>query len=150
MKSTKVEGDAAKDKLRRRYKSFKTRMSQLKSDRVLEMFANAITTSFDPHTSYFSKTTYDNFLIQMALNLEGIGASLQSEDGVTVIKRIVPGGAADKEGSLKVEDRVVSVGQSTDDDAEMIDVIDMNLDDVVKMIRGKAGHRRSAWNHASR
>ena len=139
LKSTKVEGDAAKDKLRRRYKSFKTRMSQLKSDRVLEMFANAITTSFDPHTSYFSKTTYDNFLIQMALNLEGIGASLQSEDGVTVIKRIVPGGAADKEGSLKVEDRVVSVGQSTDDDAEMIDVIDMNLDDVVKMIRGKAG-----------
>lgn len=138
LKATKVEGDEAKEKLRRRYRSFQTRMSQLKSDRVLEMFANAITNSLDPHTSYFSRTTYENFQISMSLKLEGIGASLQSEDGITVVKRIVPGGAADKEGSLKVEDRIVSVGQG-EDDGEMVDVIDMNLDDVVKMIRGKAG-----------
>ena len=138
LKATKVEGDEAKEKLKRRYKSFKSRMSQFKSERVLEMFVNAITTSYDPHTSYFSKTTYENFQISMSLKLEGIGASLQSEDGVTVIKRIVPGGAADKEGSLKVEDRIVSVGQGEQGD-ELIDVIDMNLDDVVKMIRGKAG-----------
>lgn len=138
LKGTKVEGDDAKEKLKRRYRAFKNRMRQLKSDRVLELFANAITTSYDPHTSYFSKTTYENFQISMKLNLEGIGASLQSEDGVTVIKRIVPGGAADKEGSLKVEDRIVSVGQGIEE-GDLIDVIDMNLDDVVKLIRGKAG-----------
>ena len=138
LKATKVEGDEAKEKLRRRYRSFKSRMTQVKSERVLEMFVNAITTSYDPHTSYFSKTTYENFQISMSLKLEGIGASLQSEDGVTVIKRIVPGGAADREGSLKVEDRIVSVGQGKEE-GELIDVIDMNLDDVVKMIRGKAG-----------
>lgn len=138
LKASKTEGEEAKEKLRRRYRSFKNRMGQLKSDRVLEMFANAITTSYDPHTTYFSKTTYENFQISMKLQLEGIGASLQSEDGVTVIKRIVPGGAADKEGSLKVEDRIVSVGQGVDE-SEMIDVIDMNLDEVVKLIRGKAG-----------
>lgn len=139
LKSTEVEGDEAKDKLKRRYRALKNRMNQLKSERVLELFVNAITTSYDPHTSYLSKTTYENFRIQMKLNLEGIGASLQSEDGLTVIKRIVPGGAADKEGSLKVEDRIVSVGQGADTKGEMIDVLDMNLDDVVKMIRGKAG-----------
>ncbi|MEE2643237.1 MAG: carboxy terminal-processing peptidase [Planctomycetota bacterium] len=138
LKATKVEGNEARDKLRRRYRAFQKRMSQFKSDRVLEMFANAITTSYDPHTSYFSKTTYENFQISMSLKLEGIGASLQSEDGITVIKRIVPGGAADKEGSLKVEDRIVSVGQGKDE-GELVDVIDMNLDDVVKLIRGKAG-----------
>ena len=51
-------------------------------------------------------------MIQMRLNLEGIGASLQSEDGVTVVKRIVPS-AADRNGKLNVEDRIVSVGQVT-------------------------------------
>lgn len=139
LKATKVEGEEAKEKLRRRYRSFSSRMHQMKSDRVLEMFANAITTSYDPHTSYFSRSTYENFQIQMSLKLEGIGASLQSEDGITVIKRIVPGGAAEKEGTLQLEDRIVSVGEGSDENGELVDVIDMNLDDVVKMIRGEAG-----------
>jgi carboxyl-terminal processing protease len=112
-------------------------MHQFDEEEIVEMFISALTTSFDPHSSYFSPTTYENFMIQMRLNLEGIGASLQSEDGLTVVKRIVPGGAAAKEGSLKVEDKIVSVGQGPD--GEMEDIADMKLDDVVKQIRGKAG-----------
>jgi carboxyl-terminal processing protease len=50
---------------------------------------------------------------------------------------VIPGGAADKTGELKPEDRIVSVGQGAD--GEMVDVSDMNLDDVVALIRGKAG-----------
>jgi carboxyl-terminal processing protease len=72
----------------------------------------------------------------MRLNLEGIGAALQMVDGYTVISKIIPGGAADKQGKLKPEDRIVSVGN---DKGEMVDVIDMKLNDVVDMIRGKAG-----------
>ena len=137
LKAEKTEGDEAKDKLRRRYSSFAKRMKQFDAEDVTEIFLTSLTTAYDPHSTYFSKTTYENFLIQMRLNLEGIGASLQSEDGVTVIKRIVPGGAADKAGTIKVEDKIVSVGQG--ETGEMVDVADMKLDDVVGMIRGKAG-----------
>ena len=113
-------------------------MRQTDTQDVVEMYMSAITTSFDPHTSYMSKETFENFLISLRLSLEGIGATLQgTDDGYTVIKRIVPGGAADKQGDLKVEDKIVAVGQG--ETGEMIDVTGMKLDDVVKRIRGKKG-----------
>lgn len=128
-----------KDRLKKRYKSYARRMHQTDNSDIVEMFITSITTSFDPHTSYMSNETFENFMIQMRLQLEGIGATLQSseDDGYTVIKRIVPGGAADKQGDLKVEDKIVAVGQDTE--GEMNDVTGLKLDDVVKQIRGKAG-----------
>ena len=75
------------------------------------MYLTSLTTSFDPHTDYMSPSTSKNFNIMMQLKLEGIGASLQSVDGYTVVKQIIPGGAADKEGHLKLEDKIVGVGE---------------------------------------
>ena len=128
-----------KERLRKRYRSYAKRMHQTDNDDVVEMFITSITTSFDPHTSYMSSDTFENFMIQMRLQLEGIGATLQAseDDGYTVIKRIVVGGAADKQGDLKVEDKIVAVGQN--EEGEMVDVTGMKLDDVVELIRGKAG-----------
>ena len=128
-----------KDRLRKRYRSYAKRMHQTDNDDVVEMFITSITTSFDPHTSYMSSDTFENFMIQMRLQLEGIGATLQAseDDGYTIIKRIVAGGAADKQGELKVEDKITAVGQGNQ--GEMVDVTGMKLDDVVEMIRGKAG-----------
>ena len=83
---------------RPRYHSFAKRMHQTDSDELLEMYLNAFTTSFDPHTNYMSPDTQKNFDIAMSLELEGIGASLKNEDGYTVVKKIIPGGAADKDG----------------------------------------------------
>ena len=132
-----AEGQEAIDKLARRYHSFAKRMHQIDGDELLEMYLNAFTTSFDPHTDYMSPDTQNNFDIAMSLKLEGIGASLQSEDGYTVVKKIIPGGAADKDKRIKPEDKIVGVGQGAD--GEMFDVIDMKLQDVVKLIRGKQG-----------
>jgi carboxyl-terminal processing protease len=124
----------ARDRLTRRYHSFAKRMHQTNSEELLEMYLNSFTTSFDPHTDYMSPDTYKNFEIAMSLELEGIGASLMSEDGYTVVKQIIAGGAADKDGRLQIEDKIVGVGQ--DGEGEMIDVVDMKLNDVVKLIRG--------------
>ena len=112
-------------------------MHQFSSDDLLEMYLSAITTAYDPHTTYMSPSSLENFHISMKLKLEGIGAALMMNDGYTVVTKVIPGGAADKNGKLQPEDRIVSVGQGTD--GEMVDVVDMNLNDVVKMIRGKAG-----------
>jgi len=73
----------------------------------------------------------------MRLQLDGIGASLRSEDGHTTIAELVLGGAADKDGRLQKKDRIVGVGQGAGGEIE--DVVDMNLNEVVKRIRGKRG-----------
>ena len=139
MSNEKAATTDPKERLNNRYKSYARRMHQIDNSDIVEMFISSITTSFDPHTSYMSSETFENFMISMRLQLEGIGATLQAseDDGYTVIKRIVPGGAADSQGDLKVEDKIVAVGQGKD--GEMMDVTGMKLDDVVKQIRGTAG-----------
>ncbi|MEL7497149.1 MAG: carboxy terminal-processing peptidase [Planctomycetota bacterium] len=148
----KKKKDSPEEQLRKRYRSFARRMHQMDTEDVVERYLTAITTSFDPHTSYMSKRTFDNFIIIMGLELEGIGATLQAtDDGYTVVKNIVKGGAAARQGDLKVEDKIVAVGQGEEDGSntdkelnarhgsDFVDVTGMKLDDVVAMIRGKAG-----------
>ena len=136
-KKDKIEGQAARDKLSRRYHSFAKRMHQMDNEELLEMYLTSFTTAFDPHTSYMAPRTLENFEIIMKLQLEGIGASLQAEDGYTKVHKIIPGGAAAKDGRLKVGDRIVGVGQGKD--GEIVDVVDVKLSDVVTLIRGPKG-----------
>jgi len=132
-----VEGQEAIEKLQKRYHSFARRMHQTDGEELLEMYLTSLTSSFDPHTTYMSPSTLENFEIQMRLELEGIGAALRSEDGYVVVQKIIPGGAADKQGELHVGDKIVGVGQG--EDGEIVDAVDMKLTDVVKMIRGPRG-----------
>ncbi len=136
-KAEKVEGEEAVKKLHRRYQLLAKRMHQIDENDLLEMYVSALTSSYDPHTTYMSKTSYDDFNIHMRLELEGIGASLKYEDGNTIVKELIPGGAAEKDGQLKPEDRVTAVAQG--DDGEFVDVVDMSLKDVVRLIRGTPG-----------
>ena len=136
-KEEKAKKDEPKARLSRRYHSFAKRMHQTDADELLEMFLTSITSSYDPHTTYMSPSSLENFRIMMSLNLDGIGAQLKVEDGYTVIDKVVVGGAAEKNGQLKVQDRVVSVGQG--EEGDLVDVVDMKLNDVVKLIRGRAG-----------
>ena len=137
LKADETTGHEARKRLWRRYSSFAKRMCQTESDELLEMYLTALTTGYDPHTTFMSASTLDNFHIALRLHLEGIGAALHVVDGYTVVSKIIPGGAADKSGDLKPEDRIVSVGQG--EDGELTDVVDMKLGDVVKLIRGPAG-----------
>lgn len=147
-----IEDKDPRDVLRKRYRSFARRMHQTNSEEVIEMFITAVTTSFDPHTTYMSSKSFENFRILLSLQLEGIGATLSmTDDGYTVIKSLVPGGACDTQGGIEVEDKIVAVGQGNEDGSraygklyalhggEMVDTVGMKLDEVVSMIRGKAG-----------
>lgn len=134
-KTDKSEGKTPEQRLEKRYHSFAKRMRQTDAEELLEMFLTSLTMAFDPHTTYMSPSSVENFKIMMQLKLEGIGASLQGIDGYTVVKKIIPGGAAEKEGHLKVDDKIIAVGEG--ETGELIDVVDMKLNDVVKMIRGK-------------
>jgi carboxyl-terminal processing protease len=132
-----VPMDEAIKKLRKRYDSINKSWQQTDNDELLERYLSAMTTAFDPHSSYMAPSTLENFNITMRLELDGIGASLRSLDGYTVVQNIIPGGAADKHGGIKPEDKIVSVGEG--DSGSMEDIVDMKLNDVVKKIRGKRG-----------
>ncbi|MBK8429058.1 MAG: carboxy terminal-processing peptidase [Lewinellaceae bacterium] len=114
----------------------------LKMDRTrrLETYLNAITNVFDPHTGYYSPREKENFDIQMSGKLEGIGARLQSDGEKTSVTEIVPGGPAWKEGTLQPKDVIMKVAQGATD-AESIDVMGWEIDDVVGKIRGSKGSK---------
>ena len=124
-------------RLERRYESLKKRVHQTDNNDVLELYLTAVTGAYDPHSSYLSQPTFKRFMEEMSLDLEGIGALLGSEDGITTIKKILPNGPADKDGRLKEDDQIFGVGQGKEGEIE--NVIDMKLNDVVKKIRGKPG-----------
>ena len=128
------ELDEIRDTLRKRYTGLFRRTAQLNSEDVFQTFINAYTTASDPHTAYFSPRTSENFKIRMSLSLEGIGAVLQNENELTLVREIVPGGPADSGGKLHADDRIVGIGQ--DEKGPIVDVIGWRLDDVVDLIRG--------------
>ena len=100
------------------------------------MYLTALCEAFDPHSSYMSPRTLDDFRIQMELKLDGIGAALRGEDGYTTVQSIVPGGAAAADGRLKAGDKILAVSNER---GEMVDVVEMKLTKVVDYIRGKRG-----------
>jgi len=124
----------AKELLIKRYKNQLNRATQVNSEDVFQMFTNAYTKQYDPHTVYMSPRKSENFKINMSLSFEGIGAVLQTENEFTQIVRLIPGGPAEKTGGLKATDRIIGVGQGAEGEIE--DVVGWRLEDVVDLIRG--------------
>ncbi len=127
----------AADILRKRYQRVLKRVDQVSNEDVFENLMNAYARAFDPHSSYFSPRSSEEYRIQMSLNYDGIGASLQLNDDYVTIMNIIDGGPAAVAGTLTVNDRITGVGQGKA--GPFTDVIGWRLDDVVQLIRGKAG-----------
>jgi len=123
--------------LRKRYRRQQYRIGQYNAQDVFQVYANALTELYDPHTNYLSPRTSENFNINMSLSLEGIGAVLQSQDEYTRVARIVPGGPAGEQGELRPSDRIVAVAQGEAGGFE--DIVGWRLDEVVQLIRGPKG-----------
>jgi len=137
LKLADKDSDEIVEKLTERYENLQRRMHEFNSDDVFSLFMNAFSQSIEPHTTYMSSRSSENFEISMRLSLEGIGALLQRDSEYTTIVEVIPGGPADLDGRLQPKDRVVGVGQG--EDGEITDVIGWRLDDVVEKIRGERG-----------
>ncbi|KAF1717076.1 tail-specific protease [Pseudoxanthomonas yeongjuensis] len=127
--------DEIRKTLDKRYATYQRSVNELKSEDVFQTFLNGYSSAIDPHTDYFTPKTAENFNQSMSLSLEGIGAQLQRQDDMVVIREIIPGGPADMNGKLKAGDRIVAVGQGKS--GPITDVIGWRIDDVVALIRGK-------------
>ncbi len=133
------ETEEIRDTLNKRYTRIRNSTFQLNASDVFQSFINAYTTSVEPHTAYFSPRTSENFDISMRLSLEGIGAVLRAESDYTQVVKVITGGPAALSGEIKVDDKIIAVGQQGSD--ELVDVIGWRLDDVVDLIRGPKGTR---------
>ena len=122
-----------------RYDRIVKRVNENTTEDVATLFIKSIARAYDPHSEFFSQQQYDNFRIGMNKSLKGIGAMLQKdeEQGGATIEGLVVGGPAFKGGELEVKDRVIGVAQG--DDGEYVDVVDMQLSDIVDLIRGEIG-----------
>lgn len=124
--------------LRKRWDRVERNILETEAVEVRETYLNALTTTFDPHTNYFRPTSAEDFNIDLMNQLEGIGAVLGNEDGYTVVRSVVKGGPADKSGQLEPGDRITAVAQ---DGEEPVDIVEMRLDRVVQLIRGRKGSK---------
>jgi carboxyl-terminal processing protease len=122
--------------VRKRYERMLKNVHEMEGSDVAEIYLSSIAHLYDPHSTYFSGTTYDEFSIQMKLQLVGIGAQLGTEDDYCVVREIVPGGPADLGKELKPNDKIISVAQAT---GEPVDVIGMKVRKIVELIRGEKG-----------
>ena len=130
----------ARDRLHRRYKGSRNLMRQTEGHEILELYLSSLTHCLDPHSSYMSPQTLEEFQIQMKLELKGIGARLKYDDGYTVVEEVLKGGAAAAHGKLAKGDKIIGVDpDGPGGTQENIDVVEMKLSRVVDKIRGAEG-----------
>ncbi|PCH66829.1 MAG: tail-specific protease [Bacteroidetes bacterium] len=136
IKTFEVLEQESREKILKRHDEWFDRMAKLELSDRRSTYLNTISNAFDPHTSYFAPRAKENFDISMSGRLEGIGASLQQKGPYIKVARIVPGSACWKQGDLEADDIILKVAQG---DEEPVDIVDMRLDDAVKLIRGPKG-----------
>jgi len=130
-----IQANAVK-RVKDSYDAWMKRLAGIKDADWMSMFLNSIISACDPHSEYFPPEEKTNFDISMSGKFEGIGATLQNRNGQTKVMDIIPGSASWRQGELQVNDIILKVGQG---EQEPVDISNMELDDAVKLIRGKKG-----------
>ncbi len=131
-----IELPEAVRKLAIRYKDRNRQVHQIDTSELLQAYLTNLTRTFDPHSAYMGPKDWEDMLSQqLHLSLEGIGAQLRSEDGYAVVTEVVPGMAADRDGRLQPEDKIIGVYK----DGQVVDLVEKKLNDVVRYIRGPRG-----------
>ena len=134
-----ANNDMAKNKetLKKRYQNLLSQANKLSNQDVFQYFMDAFTEAIDPHTNYFNPSNAANFNIEMSRQLEGIGASLATENEYVTIKTVVPGGPADKSHQINIDDRIIGVAQGKT--GEFQNVVGWRIENAIALIRGTKG-----------
>lgn len=123
--------------IKERHARLKQTIGDYESRDVFQLYMNTFAEGFDPHSSYFSPVTSENFKIRMSQSLEGIGATLTTDGNYTRVASVVPGGPAFESKVINTDDKILAVAQG--EEGEFVDITGWRLDDVVQKIRGPKG-----------
>ncbi|MBR6373296.1 MAG: PDZ domain-containing protein [Victivallales bacterium] len=122
-KTKKTEAERIVEMHKRNARQFNYKAVLERTD-VLQLFLNSLCDLYDPHTCYMTPQAKDDMEVHMSLKLQGIGATLTTDEEYTKIVEVIEGSPAEKSGRLRKGDRIVAVAQ---DGEEPVDVIDMPL-----------------------
>ena len=126
----------SREEVLKTYTEWFSRMEKLTQKDRFSLYLNSITSAFDPHTEFYPPEEKENFDIQMSGKLEGIGAQLMQPNAYIKVSKIIPGSPCSRSGEISEGDLILKVAQAT---GEPVDVVDMKLEDAIKMIRGPKG-----------
>lgn len=138
----------AVERVRRRYEEFLGESSRGVSERVaaaLMGFARA----FDAHSDYLTQEEFEANEGDLHLTRVGIGVTLDKDPSGLRVVGILPGGPAQRDGRLRVNDRIVAVAEEGKSFRELGD---LPYEERVRLMRGKRGaliRIRLAARHAS-
>ncbi len=136
LKPVKILEAKARKEVMKQYDNWFEFMDKLNRNDWFSLYMNSITAVFDPHTEYMPPKIKKDFDIYMSGKLEGIGATLQYKNGEIKVVKIIPGGAAWREGELEVGDAILKVAQGN---KPPVSIVGWRLDDAVQLIRGPKG-----------
>ena len=126
-----------RERLIKNYTRIEKKYQEIDNDKLYSILLNSFALSMDPHSAHMLPSDHDSFVIHISNKLEGIGAQLQEKDGYIVVRSLVQGGVAQKDGRLKPKDKIVAVDPGNGEGLQ--DLIDLDVDQAVNLIRGKKG-----------
>ncbi|HHU51609.1 MAG TPA: carboxy terminal-processing peptidase [Firmicutes bacterium] len=126
----------AKEKVKKNITASLDRMLEGTIEEKFYLYLDAIANSYDPHTEYIPPQEKDDYDIHLSGAFYGIGATLQKEGENIKVVEIIPGGPSWKQKELQVGDHILQVAQENE---EPVDIINMSLNDAVRLIRGEKG-----------
>lgn len=106
---------------------------------LTNLYYNAVATTFDPHTNYFSPERKEEF--QSSLSTEGLSFGLEfeeTENGKIIIDHLIPGGPAWKSGELHKGDELLQLYW---ENKEPEDIGDEWLEEIYEKLESSAKDR---------
>ena len=136
-KQPEENDNKVRERLLKNFVRLERKFYELDNDKLYSIFLNSFALAMDPHSAHMLPSDHDSFVIHISNKLEGIGAQLQEKDGYIVVRAIIPGGVAQKDGRLKEKDKIIAVDSGNGQGLH--DLIDTDVDQAVNLIRGKKG-----------
>ena len=122
----------------KKYRQYASVLSEPDEEAVLQHYLSAVARAYDPHSDYMSPASKEDFDMEMNLTLSGVGAVLQMDEGALKIVELSPGGPVERDGRIKVGDKITGVQQG---DGPMEDVMWQPMKKSIRKIRGPKGTR---------
>ncbi|MGE7774556.1 carboxy terminal-processing peptidase [Chitinophaga sp. NPDC101104] len=106
------------------------------TDLRFSSFMNTVVMEIDPHTNFYAPADERERDARMSHRYFGVGLELSADEGDIRVKRVLPGGSAERSGLLQANDHILSLA---DAGGKMKPLAGLSVSQVSQMVRGDSG-----------